>query len=149
MRYDAELLYVAAVLHDLGLVSGFDSGRCFEEDSADAAAEVAGLAGWPAKRCDALAEAIRLHMGAVVSPEDKPEAYLLSAATALDVTGNRYGDLDTRTVEAVVAEHPRLDFKAGFTRLFVDQAVRKPGCQVAALVRNRISDRIARAPFSS
>jgi HD superfamily phosphodiesterase len=60
--FDAELLYVAALLHDLGLVRRFDTGSCFEEDSADAAAALAATAGWPSERREALAEAIRLHV---------------------------------------------------------------------------------------
>jgi hypothetical protein len=110
---------------------------------------MAGAAGWSADRCDVLAEAIRLHMAAEVSLEDGPEAHLLAEATAFDAAGYRYGDLDTGTVRAVLAEYPRLDFKAGFARLFADQAARKPGCRVAALVDNGILDRIAGAPYTS
>jgi hypothetical protein len=151
VRFDAELLYVGAALHDLGLVPRFDTHRCFEDDSAEAAALMAGAAGWPADRCDVLAEAIRLRMAADVSVEDGPEAHLLAEATAVDVTGYRYDDIDTATVRAVLAEHPRLDFKAGFVRLFADQAARKPGCRVADLVANGILDRILerRMPRSS
>jgi HD superfamily phosphodiesterase len=29
VRFDEELLYVAALLHDIGLVEEFDTGRCF------------------------------------------------------------------------------------------------------------------------
>ncbi len=102
----------------------------------DAATRLVSDAGWPTGRCEALAEAIRLHMAPEVTRDDAPEAYLLSTATALDVTGFRFGDLDADTVDAVITEHPRLDFKGGFARLFIDQAVRKPGCRARALVDN-------------
>jgi HD domain len=147
--FDAELLYVSAALHDLGLVPRFDADRCFEDDSAKEAARITSEAGWSAERCDVVAEVIRLHMAAEVSLEDGPEAYLLAEATALDVTGYRYGDLDRRMIEAVLDEFPRLDFKVGFSRLFTDQAARKPGCRVAALVDNGILDRIAGAPYAT
>src|SRR6266536_6616437 len=77
VRFDAELLYVAALLHDLGLVARFDTGRCFEEDGADAAAALAAEEGWPPERREALAEAIRLHVAVSVEVADGAEAYLL------------------------------------------------------------------------
>jgi HD superfamily phosphodiesterase len=82
VRFDAELLYVAAVLHDLGLIAQFDTGRCFEADSAAAAVELATEHGWPEARQEVLAEAIRLHVAIEIALEDGPEAYLLWHATA-------------------------------------------------------------------
>src|SRR5438552_18430040 len=117
VRFDAELLYVAALLHDLGLVARFDTGRCFEEDGADAAAVLAAEAGWPPERCQALAEAIRLHVALAVELADGPEAFLLWHSTGLDVGGSRFAELRAETVRDVLASYPRLDFKQGFTDL--------------------------------
>ena len=149
VRFDAELLYVAALLHDLGLVGRFDTGSCFEEDSAEAAAGLATTAGWSSERAEALAEAIRLHVALAVALDDGPEAYLLWHATGLDVTGHRYGDLAAPFVADVVATYPRLDFKRGFTELLAGQAARKPGCWAAAAVAGGIGERIDAAPFPS
>lgn len=149
VRFDAELLYVAAVLHDLGLVAPFDTGRCFEADGADVAADLAAEEGWSRERREALAEAIRLHVAVEIALEDGPEAYLLWHATGLDVRGHRYGDVDPDTLRRVVAAHPRLDFKRGFTDLLADQAERKPNCWAAAATASGIADQIAAAPFAS
>jgi hypothetical protein len=149
VRFDPELLYVAALLHDLGLVPQFDSGRCFEEDGAEAAANLAAEEGWPAERREALAEAIRLHVAVDIALEDGPEAYLLWHATGLDVVGHRHRELDARTVEQVVAVYPRLEFKQGFSALIDAQAARKPGCWAARAASSGIADRIAAAPFES
>jgi hypothetical protein len=149
VRFDAELLYVAALLHDLGLVERFDTGRCFEVDGADAAANLAAEEGWSGERQDALAEAIRLHVAVEIALEDGPEAYLLWHATGLDVTGHRHGDVDPQIVRRVIAAHPRLDFKRGFTDLIAKQAERKPNCWAAAATQGGIGDRIAAAPFAS
>jgi hypothetical protein len=149
VRYDAELLYVAALLHDIGLVAQFDQGGSFEDDGAKAAARFAGEQGWTAERREALAEAIRLHMAAEIALDDGPEAYLLWHATGLDVRGHRLGEIDPREVAAVLASYPRLDFKRGFAELFADQAERKPHCQVAELMSGGFADRIAAAPFES
>jgi HD domain len=145
--FDAELLYVAAVLHDLGLVARFDSGRCFEEDSASAAKDLAATEGWLAERREALAEAIRLHVAVDVALDDGPEAYLLWHATGLDVTAHRHHDLAPAVIASVVAAYPWLDFKRGFTEMITDQAERKPNCWAANAVRGGIAQRIADATF--
>ena len=149
IRFDAELLYVAALLHDIGLVVEFDTGRCFELDSAAAAAKLAAAAGWSQERCEALAEAIRLHVALEEELGNGPETYLLWHATGLDVRGHRYRDLDRRTIDSVLASYPPLDFKRGFTDLLLDQAGRKPNCWAANAIKNGIAERIQQAPFDA
>jgi HD domain len=149
VSFDSELLYVAALLHDIGLVEGFDTGKCFEEDSADAAVRLAAGEGWAAERREQLAEAIRLHVATEIDLGDGPEAYLLWHSTGLDVGGDRHGDVSPKTVGAVLAAYPRLDFKDGFTALIADQADRKTGCWADRAFAAGISDRIAAAPFGS
>ncbi len=152
VRFDAELLYIAALLHDIGLVARFDTGRrCFEEDGAAVAAELAAAEGWPDERREALAEAIRLHVAVEIALEDGPEAYLLWHATGLDVTGHRHGDLAPQAIDEVVTAYPRLDFKRGFVELVARQAAQKPNlnCWAARVVAAGIGERIAAAPFAS
>ena len=149
IRFDEELLYVASLLHDIGLMEEFDTGRCFEEDGADAAVRLAAADGWPAERSEALAEAIRLHVAAKIALEDGAEGFLLWHSTGLDVTGHRHGELDGRTVEAVLRAYPRLDFKEGFAGLVADQAERKSGCWADRAIAAGLRARIEAAPFDS
>jgi len=149
VRFDAELLYVAALLHDLGLIKRYDTGRCFEEDGAQAAATLAAHRGWSSDRREALAEAIRLHMAVDITLGTGAETYLLWHSTGVDVTGHRFEEIPPTVAEAVLAAYPRLDFKQGFTALFRDQAERKPGCRAAAMTQGGMEDRISRAPFES
>ena len=151
VRFDRELLHVAALLHDVGLVARFDTGRCFEEDGAAAASDLAAAEGWSDERREALAEAIRLHVAVEIALEDGPEAYLLWHATGLDVTGHRHGELAPQAVDDVVGAYPRLDFKRGFTDLIADQAARKPypSCWATRVIAGGIAERIAAAPFAS
>jgi HD domain len=147
VRFDAELLYVGALLHDLGLVARFDTGLCFEQDSARAAAELAAAEGWSAERREALAEAIRLHVALDIALEDGPEAYLLWHATGLDVTSHRHRDIAPATLAAVVAAYPWLDFKQGFIDLITDQAARKSNCWATRAIENGLPQRITEATF--
>jgi hypothetical protein len=96
--FDTELLYVAALLHDIGLVEEFDTGACFEEDGAAAATRLASLEGWPPERSQVLAEAIRLHVATTIELGDGPEAFLLWHSTGLDVGGDRHDDVSPPTV---------------------------------------------------
>jgi predicted HD phosphohydrolase len=150
VRFDEELLYVAALLHDIGLVEEFDSGRCFEEDSADTAARLVKQEKWEAERRDRLAEAIRLHLATDIALDDGPEAYLLWHSTGLDVSGHRHGELTAAEVAAVLDAYPRLDFKEGFLGLIADQAARKPACWAAeAMGDGGLPARVAAAPFET
>ena len=146
--FDPELLYVAALLHDIGLLAGFDTGHCFEEDGAQVAADLAIRRGWPAERAQALGEAIRLHTAIEISVNDGHEAYLLWHATGVDVTGHRFSDVEPATISAVVSTYPWLDFATGFTDLVADQAARKAGCWANRAIDGGLAERIAAAPFN-
>lgn len=148
VRWDAELLYAASMLHDLGLTPAYDRGGCFERDGADAARELLTELGWPAERADAAADAIYLHMHEV-GPDDGPEALLLDLGTAVDVRGFRLGDVPDVSRTFVLDRFPRLGFKEHFIELFEDQARRKPNCIVAAFIASGSADRIRAADFDS
>ena len=86
--FDVELLYVSAVLHDLGLVDPFDSHAVpFEEAGGHVAWVFGAGAGWPVARRERLAEIIVRHMGDDVDPEVDAEGHLLQIATTLDISG--------------------------------------------------------------
>jgi len=149
VEFDQELLYVAALLHDIGLVEEFDTGKCFEEDSADAAVRLAEGEAWEVERRERLSEAIRLHVAADIELADGPEAYLLWHSTGLDVGGHRHRELTATEVNGVLAAYPRLAFKEGFAALVEDQAARKQGCWADRAVRAGLRARIDAAPFDS
>src|SRR4030095_15830062 len=84
---------------------------CFAVRGAAAARELArGVGRAPTAQARA-AEAISLHVNVNVGLEHGPEAHLLNAGTALDVTGLRYWELPEGAADAIVARHPRLDMK--------------------------------------
>ena len=146
--FDPELLYVAALLHDVGLVS-VDTGGCFEEDGALAAEHLVLDAGWPVARARAVRDVIRLHMAVELPAEATAETRLLWDSTGVDVTGYRYADVPEAVVREVIDAYPRLDFKRAFSDLFADQATQKPGCRAAEMVRSGMVARIHAAPFDS
>ena len=63
IRFDAELLYVAAMLHDLSLVPAFDNFSLpFEEAGGHLAWVFGAGAGWPPDRRRRVSEVIVRHM---------------------------------------------------------------------------------------
>jgi hypothetical protein len=149
LAFDAEILYVSALLHDIGLVPAYDLGGCFETDGAIAAEVFALQHGAPADRARAIYDVIELHMAGDLPPDPAPEVVLLWDSTGTDVTGYRFAHLRRVVVPDVLAAYPRLDFKREFGALFADQAARKPTCSVARMVAAGKLQAINRAPFDS
>lgn len=149
LAFDPEILYVSALLHDIGLVPAYDAGGCFELDGAEVARRFALDHDQAGARADAIHDAIALHMAVELPPDPAPEIPLLWDSTGVDVTGYRLADVPGRLVPPVLAAYPRLGFKRDFAAAFRDQARRKPMCRVAAMVAAGALDRIAAAPFES
>lgn len=149
LEFDPEILYVSALLHDIGLVPAYDMGACFEIDGAIAAERFAIQQGQSSERARAIYDVIALHMLAEVPSGSASEVVLLNDSTGIDVTGYRIGDVRASAVPEVLGAYPRVDFKREFAALFVDQAARKPSCRVAEMVATGKLDAIAKAPFDS
>ena len=149
LQLDPEILYVSAMLHDIGLVPAYDLGGCFEVDGAIAAERLVREAGEPERRARAVYDVIALHNNETLPPDPASEVVLLWDSTGVDVTGDRFPDVRSEIVPGVLAAYPRLTFKRDFAALFADQASRKPTCPAADMVRTGMLDEIARAPFDS
>ncbi|MBD8611392.1 HD domain-containing protein [Frigoribacterium sp. CFBP 13729] len=148
VAFDAELLWVASLLHDLGLVPSFDAHAVDFEHAGGAVARVfAAGAGWPEPRQRRLAEVVERHMWTSVDVALDPEAHLLERATSLDVSGTGGADWDVAFVASLVAAVPRLGFAAEFAAAIGDQAERKPGSQAGRTVRGGMPGRIAANPL--
>ena len=92
--YDAELVFVAAMFHDISLVPVFDSHTvAFEEAGGHVARVFAAGAGWSPDRRERLGEVIVRHMWPDVDATADPEGHLLSRAAAFDIVGKNIDDL--------------------------------------------------------
>lgn len=146
---DAELLYVATMLHDLALEEPFDNATLpFEVAGGFVASIFAAGAGWSPHRRARAAAIVVDHMRDV-EPAADPEGYLLARATSLDISGHDPGAWPAELLAEIVAAHPRLDLGELFTARFEDQAARKPGCAAARSVRSGIAARIRANPLEN
>ncbi|GAB0107067.1 HD domain-containing protein [Nocardia sp. JMUB6875] len=127
LDYDAELLYVAAMFHDLGLTARHrDSTQRFEIDGADDARDFLIAHGIPAERAEIAWTAIALHTTPEIPARMAPEIALVTAGVELDVLGLGYDDVTEDQRDAVTTAHPRPDFKRRILAAFTAGIEHRP-----------------------
>jgi hypothetical protein len=148
IRFDAELLYVSAMLHDLGLVKEFDNHILpFEEAGSHIARVFGAAAGWPVDRRRRAGEVIVRHMWDAVDVAKDPEGHLLELSTAMDISGRQTADIPSDLRADVLAQYPRLGLAPEFVGYFEDQARRKPLCLAAKFTRSGFAARVTSNPL--
>jgi hypothetical protein len=163
LAYDADDAFVAAALHDLGLLPAFASkSQSFEIDGANAAEKFARDNGLNVAEADIVWHGIAFHdVRFSITRRAGPEAMLVALGAAGDVDGPDLStDEERRQIAEVVAAYPRLQFKNRFTALLVDHCKRKPtsqrGTWLEGLCREQapgawndtVEKEIVAAPFS-
>jgi hypothetical protein len=125
---DAELLYVAALFHDTGLVPPYrGTAQRFEMDSADAARDFLLSQGFSRPDTDVVWTAIALHTTPEVPYGMDAVIAATTAGVETDVLGLRLDAIDAADIEAVTAEHPRPNFKSEILQAFADGFKDRPG----------------------
>lgn len=162
-RFDAEPAFVAATLHDLGLLKKFASETgSFEIDGADRAERLARDHGASVKESSTVWNAVVMHdMRFAVASHQSPEAVLVAAGAGADVIGPDEKMISAAAVRDVVAAFPRLQFKQEFIALLANHCDRKPSAQTGTWLEgfcrqhsrhgsadSRTEEAIRQAPFS-
>jgi len=118
---DAELLYVAALFHDTGLVPPYrGTAQRFEMDSADAARDFLLSHGFSRQENDVVWTAIALHTTPEVPYGLDPVIAATTAGVETDVLGLRLDAIESGEIDAVTSAHPRPNFKAEILQAFTD-----------------------------
>lgn len=124
---DLELLYVGAMFHDIGLTEGYrDSMLRFELDGANAAEKFLRDHGLDDATVRKVWLSIALHTTPGVPEFLDPEIALVTAGVETDVLGVDRDALSEEARNAVVAAHPRPDFKRRILQAFTDGNVHRP-----------------------
>jgi HD superfamily phosphodiesterase len=127
LKYDPELLYVGAMFHDLGLTAGYhDSMQRFEIDGADAAKDFLRQHGVGDTDAELVWTAIALHTTPEVPYHMRPEIALVTAGVEADVLGIGLERIPAEARAAVVAAHPRPDFKNRILKAFTAGIEHRP-----------------------
>lgn len=147
---NSELLYVAAMLHDLGTTKAFDNqALSYEEAGGHAAVAFAAGAGWSRFDQQRVLDVIVRHNWPAVDPALDLEGHLLEVATGLDITGAHAELLPAEFIQEVLVAHPRLSIADEFTACVTDQARRKPGTAAFRIVNSGLSTRMQNHPFEA
>ncbi|BDD69822.1 HD domain-containing protein [Streptomyces sp. SID7813] len=127
LRPDPELLYVAALFHDTGLVPPYrgDDQR-FEMDGADQARAFLLAHGVPEADADTVWTAVALHTTPEVPYKLAPEIAATTAGVETDVLGLHLARITRAEIDAVTAAHPRPDFKKQILQAFTDGFGHRP-----------------------
>ncbi len=145
---DHELLYVAAVLHDIGTVTAFDNHTIsYEHAGGHVGVALTAGAGWPVERRERVLEVIVRHNWPRVDPAMDAEGYLLEVATGLDISGARPEALPEAFRREVLSVYPRGTLAAEFGACVIDQAARKPDTAARRLVDGGVIEKLADNPL--
>jgi len=140
LTYDPEVLFIASMLHTLGLTAHAPTSQevpCHAASGARAALKFLRAEGMREERALLVADCISLHLNPYIQSSYHPnEAWLLAEASALDAIGARKRAIASRVRGAVLQQHPRREFskEVGFS---LDSQVRAwSGTRLEFLVRH-------------
>lgn len=126
MKYDRETVYLAALLHDLGLTNEFSADQRFEVDGADAASRFLLENGYSKSKTELVWDAIALHSSAGIADRKQPEIALIYLGAHVDVMGLNIEQITPSLIEDTLALYPRIGMKAAFTEAVAEVARKKP-----------------------
>jgi hypothetical protein len=127
VKPDPELLYLAAMFHDAGLVAPFsDVEQRFEVDGADHGRKFLLERGFSTAAADTVWTAIALHTTPGIPERMGPEIATIYLGVLTDVLGFGLDGLDPGQVDEILAVHPRGDFKNDFLRAYHDGLKNRP-----------------------
>jgi hypothetical protein len=157
-RFDKETLYLACVLHDLGLTESFEGDLPFEIQGAEATRKFLSAQGVPNEKIDMVWDGIALHASAV-SDFKRPEIALVGAGAGADVVGPQTPNVTKSQTAETLKAYPRLGFKGAFLKTCAEVVQRHPDAATRSFMRDvgerfvpafrprNICDLIKQAPF--
>jgi len=114
--YDAEVLAVATLLHDLGLAEAFAGPLRFEVEGANAARKFARSEGIDEQRAQLIWDGVALNSTPSIGLYKEIEVSLCTTGIALDWGGWGYESLPASEILGIVDAFPRLEMKQRFAR---------------------------------
>jgi len=143
LTYNPELLYAAAMFHDVGLMPSHSSKTLrFEVDGANAARDFLESHNVDPSDIERVWTGIALHTTPGVPEFMHPVIALTTAGVEMDVLGLTYDRYDDATREAVVAAFPRTpQFKEDIINAFYNGIKHKPDTTFGNVKADVIADK--------
>lgn len=161
LTYDREVVYLASLLHDLGLTEDYCADDRFEVDGADAASRILLADNYPEAKAQLVWDGIAFHSAGGIAERKRPEIALIYMGAHADVFGLFMDEITPSFVDDVLQLYPRVGFKLAFQQAIAEVARKKPhtavGTGLADVARRHIhgfecanvADLIDQAPFES
>ena len=124
--YDDETLFLATVLHDIGLTDEGQGPNRFEVDSAFRAARFAREHGLSDAAADQIWDAVALHSSGGIAPHKHTVAALAHFGTGADLFAFGIEEVDRAVLDAAHEAFPYLDLRNNFHALLVHQIDEQP-----------------------
>ena len=148
LAVDGELLFLGAVMHDLGLTKTFGDGEeSFQIRGARASREFLLARGYDPERAQIIHEAIADHLDPAVE-QRRPEIALVRIGAGVDILGLHLDVLPEAEIQRTLEQWPRLDFKHRFGDLLRCEAHAHPSSPLAGLVAGGLLEGLDRTPFA-
>jgi hypothetical protein len=158
-RFDEEVLYLACILHDLGLTDRFEGNLPFEIQGAQAARYFLDKHGFDSTKAIIVWDGIAMH-SSQIGQFKQPEVSLVGIGAGTDALGPDLSEIKNSDVQEIVTAYPRLGFKEAFVKTCAEVVRKHPDGAAHSFMRDvgerqvsnyhprNICDLIAQAPFS-
>jgi hypothetical protein len=158
-KFDDEILYLASILHDLGLTERFEGDLPFEIQGAEAAKHFLEEHAYAKEKIGIVWDGIAMHASAI-GQYKQPEIALVGEGAGADVIEPDFSKIKRSDVDEIVRAFPRLKLKDAFVTTCADVVRRHPRGASSSFMRDvreryvpefhpvNFCDRITKAPFS-
>jgi HD domain-containing protein len=157
--FDEETLYLACILHDLGLTEKFQGESPFEIQGAETARRFLEEQGYAKEKVGVVWDGIAMH-ASPIGQFKQPEIALVGEGAGADVIAPDFSQIKKSDVEEIVKAFPRLKFKDAFVKTCADVIRRHPRAASSSFMRDireryvpefhprNFCDRVVEAPFT-
>jgi hypothetical protein len=156
--FDEEMLFLACVLHDLGLTESYAGDLPFEIQGAQAAKQFLDQRGYSKSSAEIVWDGIAMHASAI-GQFKRPEIALVGEGAGADVIGPDFSQIKKADSDTIVKAFPRLKFKDAFVKTCADVVQKHPRGATRSFMRDvgercvpgfhprNFCDVVAQAPF--
>ena len=134
--FDAEIVAVTTLLHDMGFTPHGEGPHRFEVNGANVARAFVRDLGFDDRRAQLVWDGIALHVTHSISLFKETEVALSSRGIGVDFGTADYATLDPAEIAAVIAAVPRLDMKRAFAACAIHAAETTPETTYDTFIRD-------------
>ena len=134
--FDADVVGVSTLLHDIGMTSHGDGPHRFEVNGAEVARAFVRDLGFDDRRAQLVWDAIALHVTPSISLHKETEVALPARGISVDFGAGDYAAFTSAEIDAVVVAVPRLEMKRHFAACAVRLAESRPAATYDTFIRD-------------